>query len=625
MQALISRLHVSLRDAPLLIVCAGVLLYLVARAISVSFSWDEAYTYLHHVRPGVLWPERFDEMGANHHLLNVWGMWLADRLLGPAEWMLRLPNVLAGALYLGAAFSLVRAVRPWPVSLCMFLLLAAHPYMLDMFSLARGYGLGMAFMMLSLVFLRKYAGSPNGWTGVQAVLAAGVASLSNLLFLNFLLAMLASLSVLVAQGNVPLQRKAKVVLTYLAAASPFLALNAVLGWRLSSGGSLYFGSADLDTALWSVAIKVFYHLPHYVNPVPWFQYALAMALVVPFLTLFIGVIRRRYMDVQPLLAGVLVLVFWAGGLAFEHFVLGTPWPHARTGVAIMPLAAFLLVTALMNPVLGRYVGKMAACVLVISVIQLQARAFNLDYCIEWRVSGQVRDMFNCIREDMAGISEQRPVYTVLSGFESYMPLRYYAERNGKDHLVIEQMRNGEPILRSDHYIVEFDASDKVDSANWTLRFDGAATNTRLFRDVRNMGEDRQLAHVQLGTLGDMGWNGDRKLFGEERFGGRILYVFDERTALDPRLVVDMQVLPDRKDDWISFDLTIRRQGQNVESRSAHTSEGPRTARWERLSLAFGPSKALMPGDTLELTIWGATGKREQWVKQPELRVYVPNR
>ncbi|MBL7981249.1 MAG: hypothetical protein JNL52_05505 [Flavobacteriales bacterium] len=616
--------RVGPRDLPLLLVWCAVWAYVMARAVHVSFSWDEAYTYLHHVRPGVLWPDRFDAMGANHHLLNVWLMWLANGLLGNAEWMLRAPNVFAGALYLTVAFLLVRNVRPWPVSLCLFLLLTVHPYMLDMFSLARGYGLGMAFMLLSLVMLRKYASSFRTSTGAWAVFAAGSASLSNLTFLNFLLAVLATLFVVLMIKGDTLRSKWMRLVLFIATAAPFLMINAVLTWHLKAGGSLYFGSSDIEGVIWSVAIKMFYHLPDYEDPVSTFKWVLAISLLIPFISLVIVVVRRQREVAWPLLPGLLVLVFWTAGLGFEHLVFGTPLPHARTGVPIIPLASFLLVTTLMSPAMGRFAGRAAACILVIPLCQLQVRAYNLAYTIEWRVSGQVREMFETIQKDMATVLPHRPVRTVLSGFESYMPLRYYAERDGADRLVIHQMRNGEPFLRWDYYIVEFDALDKIDTVNWDLRFDGTATNTRLFQDARNVGIHKRLAHTQYGSLGNEEWTGHRMLKGDQRYGGTIRYVFNEETARDPWLVVDMEVRADGKDDWISFDLGIRRNGVNLESRTTYTQEGARGPEWERLALAFGPSLEVLAGDTLEMTIWAATGQREQWVARPELRVYLPD-
>lgn len=95
-------------------------------------------------------------MGANHRLLNVWAMIAADQWLGDREWQLRSPNVLAFVLYGAAAFWHASEARNALLALLIAVLLTSHPYMLDMFSLARGYGLGLGFMLLSLVAARHF-------------------------------------------------------------------------------------------------------------------------------------------------------------------------------------------------------------------------------------------------------------------------------------------------------------------------------------------------------------------------------------------------------------------------------------------------------------------------------------
>jgi hypothetical protein len=528
---------VAFSDLPLIIYGLLVLAYLVVRSQSVSFSWDEAYTYLHHVQHGVLWPERFDDMGANLHVLNVWLMWVADGLLGPYEWMLRLPNVLAGALYLGLGFMLVREMRPWPVALALYILLTAHPYMLDMFSLARGYGLGIAFMFLSLVQLRKYAEAPSRGRGVVAMLGAGLAAISNLIFLNFLFAAVGTMAVLLFLETGPARVRLSRAMLLFAVAMPFLVATSVLAVQLSAGGSLYFGSADLPEAIRSVAIKVFYHLPDYEDPVHWFKWALGIALVVPLVLLFVGLVGRVRGVWFPLLPGSLVLVLWSFGMALEHALFGTPWPHARTGIAIIPLASFLFVTAWMTPLPGARVWKWVAWVLVVPVLQLQARALNLTYCIEWKASGEARAMFE--RAQLASVSD-RPgggAMTVCSGFESQMPLFYYRAINRMHNLSVSLMRPDQSIPRSDLYLVEYNSMDRIDTVNWELDYWSSITNAKLFRDRRNFPRRSSLLERSWATLDDGSWSGDVRLYGTKRFGGAIKYVFNERTAGRPWIVV----------------------------------------------------------------------------------------
>lgn len=614
-------IQMAFSDLPLIAYGLLVLAYLVARSVSVSFSWDEAYTYLHHVQHGVLWPERFDDMGANLHVLNVWLMWLADRFVGSHEWMLRLPNVLAGVLYLGLGFMLVRGMRPWPVALALYILLTAHPYLLDMFSLARGYGLGIGFMLLSLVHMRTYAIEPTLGRGVAAMLGAGLAALSNLIFLNFLFAAVGTMAVLLFVEAGPARVRWRRALLLFAVSFPFLVATSALALRLSAGGSLYFGSADLPEAIRSVAIKVFYHLPDYEDPVRLFKWALGIALIAPLALLFVGLVSRVRGVWYPLLPGSLVLVLWSFGMALEHALFGTPWPHARTGIAIIPLASFLFVTAWISPFPGVRVWKWVACILVVPVLQLQARSLNLTYCIEWKASGEVRSMFE--RVQLASVSD-RPgggAITVCSGFESQMPLFYYRALYRMHNLSVSLMQPDHSIPRSDLYLVEYNAMDRIDTVNWELDYWSSPTNAKLFRDRRNFSRTWTLRESNWATLDDGSWSGDVRLFGDQRFGGAIKYVFNERTAGRPWIVVKVPVRSGYREDWVSMDVLLRRDGRVLESRSVRTSGDAHLAGQDTMMVAFGPDMAVMPGDSLHVALWAATGLREQMVGRAQLSIH----
>ncbi|MEM9936846.1 MAG: hypothetical protein AAF824_24675, partial [Bacteroidota bacterium] len=106
---------------------------------------------------------------------------------GDTPFFVRLPNVLAHLLYLIFSTLLIRKLSPngWVV-LAGFLMLNANPYLLDFFSVARGYGLACAFMMMSLYYLHAFIVKPTNRSIVLAILGAILAVLSNFTFLNYL-------------------------------------------------------------------------------------------------------------------------------------------------------------------------------------------------------------------------------------------------------------------------------------------------------------------------------------------------------------------------------------------------------------------------------------------------------
>lgn len=107
--------------------------YSVVRSSLVCLTVDEAFTYIAYVKRGLFFPEEYNSLTANFHMLNTWLMIVSMKLFGSAEWALRLPNVLAHALYLffTARFALKNS-NAWTAA-GIFILLNVHPYMLDFF------------------------------------------------------------------------------------------------------------------------------------------------------------------------------------------------------------------------------------------------------------------------------------------------------------------------------------------------------------------------------------------------------------------------------------------------------------------------------------------------------------
>ena len=100
---------------------------------------------------------------ANHHPLNSWLMYLETKTLGVQPVFLRLHSVLAYLIY---AFFSFRIVQYWQkntiFALFIWLILQFNPFLLDFFSLARGYGMATAFATAMRPTRRRYDAGTNG-------------------------------------------------------------------------------------------------------------------------------------------------------------------------------------------------------------------------------------------------------------------------------------------------------------------------------------------------------------------------------------------------------------------------------------------------------------------------------
>ena len=136
----------TLRHSPLLIGTAlFAFLWTVARAAVQSITIDEADTYLYLVsRTG---PWHWHPV-ANNHVLNSILMRFVTTLLPASAVTLRIPALLGSALYIAAAYFLVRLLsqRIW-IAWALLVSLTCSPFIMDYLVAARGYSLASAFLL----------------------------------------------------------------------------------------------------------------------------------------------------------------------------------------------------------------------------------------------------------------------------------------------------------------------------------------------------------------------------------------------------------------------------------------------------------------------------------------------
>jgi len=159
------------------------------RAWQLSMTHDEALTLAWHVPRKVKHILLFKTPGLpdNNHLLHTLLVKLSIHLFGGGEFSARLPSLFGYALYLSACYLSLKLVtrRLWMI--LGSLLLAFHPYLLDFFSIARGYALGMGLMMTGLYLFLKWLGNPvlpsHSRTARFSTLLFALAVTANLSFL----------------------------------------------------------------------------------------------------------------------------------------------------------------------------------------------------------------------------------------------------------------------------------------------------------------------------------------------------------------------------------------------------------------------------------------------------------
>lgn len=164
-------------------------LYTCVRAFILSITHDEALTLFWHVPGSVTAIFLYSTPGLpdNNHLLHTLLVKLTTTLFGTSEFVLRLPSLAGCALYLLGSYRSLSLITRGRGLVIGALLLSLHPYLIDYFSVARGYSLGLGFSMLGLYFLLFWARNPRtifkSPSAKTATLMFALAVISNLTFL----------------------------------------------------------------------------------------------------------------------------------------------------------------------------------------------------------------------------------------------------------------------------------------------------------------------------------------------------------------------------------------------------------------------------------------------------------
>lgn len=220
---------------------AIVLGYVIARAVLVPFVNDEARTFFLYTQSGSFLPPDAKPDAANHLLVTAVA-WPLYKAFGAAPWVLRGFSVVCFVLY---AYYVMRAgawVRSHVVRWCLWAALLGTPIILEFFSLYRGYGPSLAFLLMALVHLVGHARS--GATGQLVASVAGI-----------VLAVAASLTLLVpacaVMGmlllGIPWARGRRAWVQLAVWSIPGLVPLALLSshaLELAGLGQLYYGSPD---------------------------------------------------------------------------------------------------------------------------------------------------------------------------------------------------------------------------------------------------------------------------------------------------------------------------------------------------------------------------------------------
>lgn len=177
---------------PYLVLVIIIWAYVLLRAWLVPMVHDECASVLWYVQPGKWLPGQA-HLDTNNHLTNSAIGVLSAKLFGVHPFSVRIGSALAFLAYAWGSWHIGSRVKDRVVKWCLLCALLLMPFVLDFFSMFRGYALEMAAWILGLEMMLRFGATGAARHLIAALLCLVMATVSMVVLLPTLVVGLAIL------------------------------------------------------------------------------------------------------------------------------------------------------------------------------------------------------------------------------------------------------------------------------------------------------------------------------------------------------------------------------------------------------------------------------------------------
>ncbi len=396
----------------ILLVLGGLLFCFTAtKAYLLSITWDEAYSYIEYIRRGVYCQEKLENMSANNHLLLTWMDIQFAKLFGASELVLRIPALLAHLLFLlYSAKLLSHFEKRWLIISC-FLIINLDPYLLDFFSLARGYGLSIGLMMASIYYLYIFQKEFKNKFAIYSLLFGALSVLANFVLLNYFLGAFFFIFIINVLKAIDSRSTGAEKISFLKNAwKPILenmwkpGLIFVLlmifvlpiVFELRAVGALYFGA---DNGFWEDTCKTIICRWLYEVYPDWVFNLIATFIGCTFAaTIILAIIRfvkKQFTINNSFLVSILMIsLFCAVSTIAQHFLFGTLFLIDRTALFFTVLFPIIFSFFIRELATKKKQAIFISYAALAGIIFHSVHVLNLRYVSEWKPDADTKEMLS---------------------------------------------------------------------------------------------------------------------------------------------------------------------------------------------------------------------------------------
>lgn len=420
--------------------------YIAQRSVHLSMTHDESSTT--NVVDGSYTDIMFAKNmfgTANNHILNSLLLKKSVAVFGWHEWSIRLPNVLSFLLYFTAVVLLMQRIsRNNVVRLAGILLFCTPHFIIDYFSLARGYGMAAAFQTLGLYYFVAFFDQRKQKLLVLSFSMTALAVYANFTWLNVLLAQWAVVNLLLllekkeqsfAKFTINILRIniAPLLITILLA----LLIYKPIGY-LSGNNEFKWGAETWWTAFHSFIVNLHYTHSYFILHYNARLLLMKLFIIGLFVAAMVFLLQHLYFNkwkqVEPfakysLFAAVLLLLVITVSTILQRHLLNTFYIDGRKALLYMPVL-LLLVAALFSWLNERYgvAAKFFFSTIVVASVLHFISIFNFYSCFEWWYDASSKMAYQYIINDKSTESKTTAVNWLFSQSMDFYNKRMYNNR-----------------------------------------------------------------------------------------------------------------------------------------------------------------------------------------------------
>lgn len=395
-----------------------VFLYALIRAFTLSITHDEAITAIYHAVLPYLDIIKFTgPIPSNNHLLNTILVKFFVSIFGLTEFVVRIPALVGCTLYLIGSYKLLKLFFKKYFLVVGVVLLSLNPFLIDFFSLSRGYSLALGFLMIGLFYFLKWAKnieSENQFKNITLIFVfLGLSVLSNISFLNVYLA-ISLLFILLELKNIIVKKNQLCCQVFKEKFNNFLPIiiSSIFLFIVLAGpvikmkgmNEFYFGG---KSGFWTDTVKSLISATLYDVSFSNFIGPIISAFVIIFILLFIGYIiyklyKKNFSGGDYYLFLIfLILLLTTLSIILQNIIFGTLFVVERAAIYFIPLFLLFILFLWRNILKEGYKFlKIASNIIfyffIIFLLFHYVNSINLSHSYIWRYDSATKNVMQNI-------------------------------------------------------------------------------------------------------------------------------------------------------------------------------------------------------------------------------------